>query len=179
MRSRGPSSSRIHALGADDATYVAPVTFVMASVRYSSGSTVASPLIVTEKFTHVVPAGMVTEPLPAGKSEPTVAVPLTAAQLKVTGVPEGSSSSAENESVFVPAFPSKVESPKKSSSRSASSSRIPPPGGEDATYVAPVTLVMEIVKYSSGSANVSPLIVTKKLVDPYPAGMVSEPLPAT
>ena len=38
-----------------------------------------------------------------------MAVPLRVAQLKVTGVLEGCSRYAENESVFVPAFPSRVE----------------------------------------------------------------------
>ena len=43
---------------------MAPVTFVMESMKYSSGSTTVSPLIVTEKDAEVDPAAMLTEPLP-------------------------------------------------------------------------------------------------------------------
>ena len=42
---------------------MAPVTLVMESVKYSSGSTIVSPLTATENSTKILPAGTVTEPL--------------------------------------------------------------------------------------------------------------------
>ena len=53
----------VRPLGGEDGAYVAPVTFAMATVRYSSGSMSVSPLTVTEKLAQVEPAGMVTVPL--------------------------------------------------------------------------------------------------------------------
>ena len=64
-RGGGPSSFQIVPLGGSDGAYVAPVTFAMAIVRYSSGSMSVSPLTVTEKLALVEPAGMVTVPLAA------------------------------------------------------------------------------------------------------------------